>query len=256
MIELYATTIIETSAMKAWERSMYFIANSPLDLRFGGGTEIKHALDSQVSIILDQNAINELLNGQWHPSDPFCTPDRVKAYKTEYKKEFDASVFDYTYRDILANGFLLGDSITLDQINILREGLQKQIDEQMGSNRNIAVLFNPSIDNFSGKAIPCWNEILVRWEKKGYCSVHTTFRSHDMSAWNANMLAISEFVNDEIVEPCNCKILYWSEHNYSLHIYTYDLPIVNEIVKVNRNPSLQMLQEKYDDISRGDIIKF
>ena len=243
---MYSKTIMETSAMIAWEKAMTFVANSPLKLRFGGGTEIKHALDSQVSIILDKNAVNELLNEQWHPSDPFCTKERINAYKEEYKSSFDASKFDYTYRNRLEHGFVTKGGADVNQIYILLKGLQKQIDEQMGSNRNIAVLFNPAIDNFSGKAIPCFNEILVRWEKKGYCSVHTTFRSHDLSAWNANMLAISEFVNEEIAKPCGCNILYWSEHNYSLHIYEYDLHIHENIKKVSRNPSLYPLQNKYD----------
>ena len=262
---MYATTIIETSVMKAWERAMLFVSKSPLSLKFGGGTEVKHVLDSQVSIILDNNAINELLNEQWHPSDPFCTPERVKAYKEEYKKEFNASVFDYTYRDILEKGFRgyvpseqtrISTYQDMNQIDILRNGLQKQIEEQMGSNRNVAVLFNPAVDNFSGKAIPCWNEVLIRWEKEGYCSVHTTFRSHDTSAWNANMLALTEFIYEEIAKPCGCKILYWSEHNYSLHIYKYDLHIVNEMVKVSRNPALVARQEMYNNISSGNIIKF
>ena len=106
---MYATTIIETSAMKAWERAMRFVAKSPDRLKFGGGLEVKHALDSQVSIILDNNAIGELLNEQWHPSDPFCAPERIKAYKAEYKKGFDASVFDYTYSNILKQGFSFVD---------------------------------------------------------------------------------------------------------------------------------------------------
>ena len=191
---MYATTIIETSSMKAWERAMLFVANSPTRLKFGGDTEVKHALDSQVSIILDEYAINECLNEQYHPSDPFCTPDRIKEYKKEYAKGFDASIFDYTYRDRLECGFRFDDDYPINQIDILRQGLQKQIMEQMGSNRNIAILFNPKIDNFCGKAIPCWNEVLIRWERTGYCSVHTTFRSHELSAWNANMLALSEFI--------------------------------------------------------------
>lgn len=259
---MYATTIIDTSGMKAWERAILFVANSPLRLKFGGGTEVKHAYDSQVHIILDENAVNEFLNEQWHPSDPFCTIERVKAYKEEYKKGFPANTFDYTYRNILEQGFIRHttpytiDGKPISQIDILRNGLQKQIDEQMGSNRNVAVLFSPVADNFSGKAIPCLNEILVRWERKGYCSVHTTFRSHDLSAWNANMLALTEFINEEIAKPCGCKILYWSEHNYSLHIYEYDLPIVNTIVKVNRNPALVGKQERYNDITSGNIIKF
>ena len=261
---MYATTIIDTSAMKAWERAMNFVAKSPQRLKFGGGNEIKHALDSQVSIILDQNAIGELLNEQWHPSDPFCTPERVKAYKAEYKNGFDASIFDYTYRDRLENGFCIDhdmynsyNNYPLNQIDILREGLQKQIDEQMGSNRNIAVIFNPEIDNYSGMAIPCWNEVLIRWEKEGYCSVHTTFRSHDLaSAWNSNMLAITEFINEEICKPCGCKILYWSEHNYSLHIYEYDLPIVGNMIIMGRNPALILKQTQYDNIVRGAVIEF
>lgn len=255
---MYATTIIDTSAMKAWEKAMNFVAKSPLKLKFGGGDEIKYASDSQVSIILDKNAVNELLNEQWHPSDPFCTPERVKAYKAEYKKGFDVSVFDYTYRDILEEGF--DDACgydPIDQIVILKKGLQKQVDEKMGSNRNVAVLFNPGIDNFSGLAIPCWNEILIRWEKEGYCSVHTTFRSHDLaSAWNANMLAITEFIYEEIAKPCECKILYWSEHNYSLHIYEYDLHIIDEMTNIGRNPVLSLIQNRYDTIAAGESIRF
>lgn len=244
---MYSKTIIETSAMIAWEKAMEFVAYSPLKLKFGGGTEIKHALDSQVSIILDNNAIDELLNGQWHPSDPFCTPERVRLYKQEYKTEFPADTFDYTYRNVLEHGFVTKGGAHVNQIDMLRKGLQKQIDEQMGSNRNIAVLFNPSVDNFSGKATPCFNEILVRFESEGYCSVHTTFRSHDLAtAWNANMLALTEFVNDEIAKACGCKIKYWSEHNYSLHVYEHDLYVYENIKKVSRNPSLYTLQNKYD----------
>ena len=244
---MYATTIFETSAMKAWERAMYFVANSPLKLKFGGGAEVKHALDSQTSIILDENAINELINEQWHPSDPFCTPERVKAYKEEYKEGFPAYTFDYTYRDKLEHGFVTKGGADINQIYILLKGLQKQIDEQMGSNRNVAVLFNPGTDNFSGKAVPCLNEILVRWESEGYCSIHTTFRSHDLaSAWNSNMLALTEFINDEIAKPCGCKILYWSEHNYSLHIYEYDLHIIENMKIVGRNPQLIEKQAEYN----------
>lgn len=253
---MYATTIIETSFSKAWERAMIFVSKSQLNLIFGGGDEIKRARDSQVSIILDTNAIKAALYEQWHPSDPFCTKNRIKEYKKEYKKGFPADTFDYTYRDILENGFGNAKRYkAINQIDILKNGLQKQIDEQMGSNRNVAVIFNPSVDNLSGKATPCWNEILVRWESDNKCSVHTTFRSHDLaSAWNANIMAMAEMIYEEIVNPCGCEILYWSEHNYSLHIYEYDLHIINKMMKVNRNPALIAKQEKYDNISSGVVM--
>jgi len=242
---------METNFAKAWERAMLFVANSPQELKFGGGTEVKKARDSQVSIILNKNAIDDALNERWHPSDPFCTKDKIRLYKEEYKAGFDASTFDYTYRDRLEQGFRYHNGYPLNQIDILRNGLQKQIDEQLPSNRNIAILFNPIIDNFSGKATPCFNEILVRWESKNTCSVHTTFRSHDLgSAWNANMLALTEFIYEEVAKPCGCKIVYWSEHNYSLHIYDYDLPIAQNMKIVSRNPNLSITQVRLDDISR------
>lgn len=246
---MYSTTIMETSFPKAWERAVQFVSKSPLELKFGGGTEIKKARDSQVSIILDKNAVQEALNEQYHPSDPFCSKDKIKLYKQEYKAGFDATTFDYTYRDRLENTFLFDDDYPINQIDILRNGLQKQIDEGIGSNRNVAILFNPMIDNFSGKATPCFNEILVRWEGNNQCSVHTTFRSHDLaSAWNANMLALTEFINEEVVKPCGCKIVYWSEHNFSLHIYKYNLSIVDSMIKINRNPQLINKQKEYDRI--------
>ena len=242
--------------MKAWERAMIFVAKSPLQLKFGGSTEVKHAVDSQVTIILDENAINEALNEVVHPSDPFCTPTKINLYKLEYKKQFDPSSFDYTYRDILEHGFRhrTHPNVSINQIEILRDGLQKQADEKLGSNRNIAVLFNPAVDNFSNKAVPCFNEILVRWESKCQCSVHTTFRSHDLATgWNPNMLAMSEFVNKEIAKPAGCKIKYWVEHNYSLHIYNYDLHIVQGIQIVNRTPSLAAKQEIYNNVAEDDM---
>lgn len=271
---MYATTIMETSAMKAWERAVLFIAKSPLELKFGGGDEIKIANDSQVSFILDENAVNEVLSGKFHPSDPFCTPKRINEYCKEYTKDFQADIFDYTYREILEKGFkhykqndtLIGKAIkkifgvelfkvsNINQIELLRNGLQKQIDEGLGSNRNVAVLFNPAVIHFSDKAIPCWNEILVRWEGNGQCSIHTIFRSHDCgSAEEANWHAMMKFIYEEIVKPCGCIIKYWHEVNYSLHIYEYDLSIMDNLIIVNRNPQLIVKQAEYDRISQGMV---
>jgi len=262
---MYGTIIIDNSLPHAWERAMRFVGESPEIFTFGGGSEVKHAVDSQTDFILTHNAVAEAIAGMYHPGDPFCSPQKNKAYRKEYTAEFDPSAFDYTYYNLLVEGFkrykpaeglknrivkkLFGlDTYTtsnIDQIAILRDGLEKQIDEQLQSNRNVAVLFNPAVDNFSGNTIPCFNEILVRWEGGTRCSVHTLFRSHDLgTAWNSNMITASWFVNREIAKPCGCTINSWDEKNFSLHIYNYDLPIIDTMPLVLRNPKLQVMQDK------------
>lgn len=272
---MYSKVIIDTSFPKAWERAVCFVRQSKQKLNFGGGTENKHAVDSGCEIILDNNAIQDVLNHITHPSDPFATPDKIKEYLKEYEAGFDASRFDYTYRDRLERGFHIEGELEeelrhksqyitnplfsdihpngysghrfLNQLKVLKYGLQKQINEDLSSNRNVAILFNPLIENFSGKSTPCWNEVLVRYEKNNEVSIHTLFRSHDLfGAWESNMIAIVTMLNEEIIKPCNCQIKYVKEHNFSLHIYEYDLPQANNIKIIPRNPMFQRLQTKYD----------
>jgi len=261
---MYGTTIIETSFKHAWERAMRFVHESPQVFTFGGGSEIKHAVDSQTNFLLDRNAVAGAIAGKYHPSDPFCSPVKNVEYRKEYTAEFDSATFDYTYYDLAVNGFrryqpTAGlkerlvkklfhlDTYTtsnVDQIAILRDGLQKQIDEQLQSNRNVAVLFNPAVVNYSKKTIPCLNFIQVRWEGGNRCSTHTLFRSHDLgTAWNSNLLTASWFVDRDIAKPCGCVIDSWDEKNTSLHIYDYDLPIVDNMITVHRNPALQSRQD-------------
>ena len=262
---MYATTIIDTSFPKAWERAVEFVRVSLLELKFGGGKEVKHALDSQTEIILDKHAIQEVLERRCHPSDPWGTENKIREYLKEYEKGFDASVFDYTYRNRLENGFknvgffnceLYEDPI--NQLDTLREGLAIQIEEQVSSNRNIAVMWNPIIDVKSKSATPCWNEILVRWEGDKWegdrrVSIHDLFRSHDLfGAWGANKIATTKMLYNEVIKPNGCKIEYSSEHNFSLHIYKADMDSAWNIKTVSRNPMLLNLQERYDTI--GDII--
>jgi thymidylate synthase len=240
---MYSKTIISCSFPKAWEEAVKFVRTSPMTIEFGGGSERKPAVDSQTSIILDRNAILDVLAWKVHPSDPFGTPVKISEYLKEYQAGFDASRFDYTYRDRLEHGF------NHNQLGILRVGLQTQLQEKLSSNRNIAVLFNPEIENFSGKATPCLNEILIRYEGNNEVSIHTTFRSHDLfQAWESNTIAVITMLNEEIVKPCGCTIKFLSEHNYSLHIYKHNLEQANGIKEVSINPQLRAIQEKYNSI--------
>lgn len=239
---MYAKTIIESSFPIAWQKAVGFVLNGPERRIIGGGSERKHILDSQVTFILDKNAIAEIMNDHWHPSDPFCTPNTVREYRREYEANFKHD-FDYIYRDRLEKF-----NHEINQIDALRLGLQTQIFEDISSNRNIAFLYDPTIDTFSTLSKPCWNDVMVRLEYGNKCSVHTTFRSHDLCAWEANMLAIVPFVYREIVMPCGCVIDEWHEHNKSLHIYKSDVQQLSNIKTVYRHPRLTTLQAEYNDM--------
>ncbi len=252
---MYATAILETSLALAWQKAIEFVLKSPEHITFGGGKEVKHARDSQCTIILDSNAVGDALAGRTHPLDPFCTLNKLPVYKSEYTEGYPHENHDYTYYSRLKQGFKTPLGRYLNQIEVLRDGLQKQIDEGLSSNRNVAILFNPEIENFSGKSTPCWNEVLIRLLDDRNVSVHLTFRSHDLwGAWEANMCSILDFLNRDVIAPCGCSIKWAQEVNYSLHIYESDTDAAQKIVgsyKTGRRPDLWAKQQKYDRIAGG-----
>lgn len=267
---MYSKTIISVSFPKAWEEAVKFVRKSPQRIQFGGGSEIKHAVDSQVQIILDHNAIDEALKHIVHPSDSFCTDkygkpseNRIMAYVNEYNKDFDASKFTYTYYGELTKGFELSpctdneidNAIYLNLINKLRDGLKFQIDANLPSNRNVITLLN-NLKWGMMDSLPCWNMLGIRLEHIDpdgtvWISVSTWYRSHDLTdAWESNFIAQVTMVQKEILDLLNAKILYWSESNMSLHIYEHNLPMANSIKEITINPQLASLQYKYDNMRK------
>lgn len=258
---MHAKTIKTCSLPYGWQEMVKFVRKSPQRIQFGGGTETKHALDSQLQIILDNRAIEDALKHIVHPSDPFCSDsngkvseNKIMKYIEEYTKEFDAREFSYTYYQELTKGFIdrkVNEYVYFDQIHNLKEGLKKQINENLSSNRNIAVLYNPLKWNMNSSS-PCWNTLWIRFERKDqdetiWVSICTFYRSHDLTdAWESNFIAQVTFIQKEILDPLNAKILYWHESNASLHIYEHNLPTAMKIKEISVSPQLRSLQEKYN----------
>ncbi len=256
---MYAKTIKSCSLPYAWQQAVKFVRKSPQIIKFGGGTEIKHARDSQLQIILDNHAIEDALKHIVHPSDPFCTDkngnpseERINAYINEYGKDYDASKFSYTYYDELTSGFENYDySENLNLIDKLRDGLKFQIDSNLPSNRNVVTLLNNAKWDMSS-SMPCWNILWIRFERIDsdgtvWVSVATWYRSHDLTdAWESNFIAQVTFIQREILDELNAKILYWHESNASLHIYEHNLDMANNIKTISLSPQLTQLQARYD----------
>lgn len=251
---MYAKTIISCSLPFAWQSAVNFVRKSPYIIQFGGGKEIKHARDSQVQIILDEHAIEDALNHKVHPSDPFCSKERLQAYIEEYKSTYDASKFSYTYRNELETTFVKIDNSYLNQITKLRDGLKKQIEENLPSNRNIAILYNPLKWDMNS-ASPCWDILWIRYEKTDedgiiWVSITTFYRSHDLTdAWESNFIAQVTMVQEEILNPLKAKILSWRENNASLHIYEHNIKMANNIKEIYVNSVLQFLQVQYNKMN-------
>ncbi len=263
---MHAKTIKTCSLPYGWQEMVKFVRKSSHIIEFGGGNEIKHALDSQVQIILDHHAINDALNHVVHPSDPFCTDkngnpseDRIMAYVNEYNENFDSSKFVYTYYGEMTKGFTISsrtdneidNTIYLNLITKLINGLKFQIDNKLPSNRNVVTLLNNSKWNMM-TSTPCWNILFVRLERIDpdgtvWVSISTWYRSHDLTdAWESNFIAQVTFIVNEILKPLNAKILFWHESNASLHIYKHNLPMSMKIKEISVNPNLIMLQRRYD----------
>lgn len=262
-IPFHAKTIKSCSLPYAWQEAVLYVAKSPQDITFGGGSEIKHAHDSQVSILLDNNAIQDALNFRVHPSDPFCSDkngnpsiERIKAYIKEYEESYDASKFSYTYYNELTKGFYnesLNDfgSKYLNLIKKLQYGLDFQISSNLPSNRNVVTLLNNTKWDMLS-SLPCWNMLGIRLEyidSEGtpWVSISTWYRSHDLTdAWESNFIAQVHFIIRDILEPLNAKILYWHEDNASLHIYNHNLDIAKSLKIISVSPQLSQLQKLYN----------
>ncbi len=265
---MYSRTIKSCSLPYAWQQAVKYVRKSPQRIKFGGGTEIKHARDSQIQIILDNHGIEDALKHIVHPSDPFCigkngnpSEERINAYIKEYSKEYDASKFSYTYYDELSK-FEVGrsyesgcsNSINFSYINLinkLRNGLEFQVKSNLPSNRNVVTLLNNAKWDMLS-SMPCWNILWIRFEKiddngVAWVSIATWYRSHDLTdAWESNFIAQVTFIQKEILDPLNAKILYWHESNASLHIYEHNLDIANNIKTISLSPQLTQLQARYD----------
>lgn len=124
--------------------------------------------------------------------------------KSIYDK--DKKGFVYTYPNRLQAHFCYNEKM-INQINVVIN----RLNENLGTNRAIMVLYDPSVDSFeldnSDKLvedIPCWNwcQIIVR---DSVLDLHVQFRSNDIfNAFPSNMMLLT-YLGMRITEILNEK---------------------------------------------------
>ena len=136
--------------------------------------------------------------------------DYVTSLDDEHQIYLDDDGFIYTYSERLQN--YQGRNQLIDIVNRLKQ--------DKGSNRAVAVTFNPFIDN-ERDDIPCLQLIqaLVRNDKL-ILSVY--FRSNDLyGAFPSNMMFLT-YLGMKIANELDVKFDYIDYHCSSLHIYETD----------------------------------
>jgi thymidylate synthase len=110
----------------------------------------------------------------------------------------------------------------LDQIRRLRERLALQMEAGITSNRDQAITWQSKID-LGNASPPCLQRIQIRYLGDYNVDVHLTWRSRDLyTAWQANIVAIIDMLNREVIRPNNCRIVRLIDYADSLHIYESD----------------------------------
>lgn len=144
--------------------------------------------------------------------------DYVTSLDDEHQIYLDDDGFIYTYSERLQN--YQGRNQLIDIVNRLKQ--------DMGSNRAVAVTFNPFLDN-ERTDIPCLQLIqaLVR-DDKLILSVY--FRSNDLyGAFPSNMMFLT-YLGMKIANELDVKFDYIDYHCSSLHIYETDYEQASKVI--------------------------
>ncbi len=207
----------------AWARAVRAVLRDGVSMTIGNQIEPKPIKDMSNTVIeLTGNAIKQIENREIHEKFPFKL---INQYCDEFTPEFQEKFMDaaaetvgfaYTYYDRLTR------RTDVDQLRTLRDGLSNQLISGISSNRNQAITWVPGIDA-GHPTSPCLQRIWVRLIKDRDVEVHLTWRSRDLfTAWQANIIAIVNMLNRDVIEPNGCRIVKLVDFSNSLHIYNSD----------------------------------
>lgn len=231
--------IKETNFANAWARAVRYVLRDGVQIVIGDKTEPKHIRDICATIELTAPAINQIVNRELHPRypfrhiDPYCE-EFTRKYLTDYIEKAGQARFSYLYFERLA---MYGSCPhSRDQLKIMARILADQIYDRISSNRNQAITWELTRDLGSASP-PCLQRIWVRYLGDQSVEVHLTWRSRDLfTAWQANIIALVDMLNREVIHPNNCRIVKIVDYVDSLHIYESDVGAAEDVRLVPVSP--------------------
>jgi thymidylate synthase len=223
MIKIPPTILIrDTDFSSAWARAVRYVLREGVDITIGDSTEPKPIRDICATIELTGDAIRQIDDRKLHPQfpfkhiDPYCD-EFTREYLIEYIEKPDREQFSYLYFHRLAVY-----RSCFDQMRFLRDRLRLQMNTDISSNRDQAITWDAEQD-FNSTSPPCLQRIWIRYLGDQSVEVHLTWRSRDLyTAWQANIIALVDMLNREVIRPNNCRIVKLVDYSDSLHIYNSD----------------------------------
>lgn len=207
----------------------YVVIERPQDI----GLPFNKKIDSVYDYIENMKKGLYDIGGYPFKGEALC--DYVNSWNDRSKIDIDRDnkeSFVYTYPERLLKHPTVGQYSFINQFDVMLERFWLN---HLGSNRAVAVLYNPGLD-YNQEDIPClnWLQATVR---NGNLDLHCMFRSNDLyGAWPSNMylltflgLWLAEELN---IEYPNQNIVFNQIHYHSssLHIYETDLDFVEKIL--------------------------
>lgn len=227
--------IEETSFHNAWARAVRAVLRDGVDMVIGDMSDPKPIRDICTTIVLTGDAIRQIEDREVHVKYPF-SGKKIDVYCEEYHRDAvtvwqnadPETRFVYIYADRFIN--------PIDQIGRLRVLLSIQVSNHIASNRDQAITWQVENDGISASP-PCLQRIWIRYLGDQSVEVHMAWRSRDLyGAWQANMIALVDFLNREVIHPSGCRIVKIVDFNDSLHIYKHSIEQAKEVKLVQTNP--------------------
>jgi thymidylate synthase len=206
----------------AYVRAVRYILREGVKLIIGDVKNPKSVLDTCMTIELTGDAIRQVENHEIHDDYPF---KHIRAYCDEFTREYlsdyinkpDDEQFTYLYFGRLV---MCHD---IDQIAELRCRLETQLDTGIASNRCQAITWRVAAD-IDSVSSPCLQRVAVRYLGDSSVEVYLDWRSRDCYiAWQANIIALIDMLNREVIKPNNCQIVKITDYSDSMHIYQSDV---------------------------------
>ena len=204
--------IEETNFHNAWARLVSAVNRNGIEMP---KPEACRWLNS--TVVLSGEALNQIRHRETHPSYPLKAR-AIEMYVAELMDNRYDTGFEYTYRKrLLAHNQLLR---MLQALNIEMDGHRRQL-----------VLYTLDYDKdeiISEQSKPCLQRLQLIPMNEGYL-LELDWRSRDVfNAWQANLIALLDFVEMEIFDGDNLVSLIVDKCACA-HIYNTDMKIANKI---------------------------
>jgi len=231
-MNLPPTTMVQAGDFhNAWATAVRYVLRNGRKITIGDASDPKPIRDACVLFGLTGDAIRQIEDHELHPQFPFRHIDQYcEMFTREYQKHYQelpkGEKFTYTYFDRLTNYDITRMGYTIfaeDQLKKLDQYLSMQIHDEISSNRDQAITWRVD-DDLGNKSPPCLQRIWIRYLGDRNAEVHLTWRSRDLyTAWQANIIALIDMLNREVIKPNDCKIVKIVDYIDSLHIYESDV---------------------------------